>query len=318
MGVSPAYVLRRLLQMLLVMWLVGTIVFFLFRVVPSDPAAITLGIDATQEAKEAYRAQLGLDRPAIVQYLSWLGGLVVGDLGTAFTQGNAPVTTIVFPALIRTLELALAATVIGMLIAVPIGILSAVRSGTAIDRVARSLAIAGFSIPSFWLGILLLLLFAVRLRWFPIGGWSPLADGLGGHLRSLALPALTVGLIMGGILLRFMRASMVEVLREDFVRTARAKGASERRVNYVHALRNAAIPFVTATGMQFGLLVGGMVVVEQVFAWPGLGWLMIQSIKGRGFDVVQGAVLVAAAIFVIVNFLVDLTYAWLDPRISYD
>lgn len=318
MSISKGYLLRRFIQMLIVMWLVGTIVFFIFRVVPSDPAAITLGLDATQEAKDAYRAALGLDRPMIVQYFSWLAGLFRGDLGTAVTQGNIAVVDVVFPALVRTLELAFAATFIGTIIAVPIGILSAVKSGTWIDRLSRSMAIAGFSIPSFWLGILLLLLFSVKLGWFPIGGWVAPSEDLGAHIKTLVLPALTVGLIMGGILLRFMRASMLEVLNEDFIRTARAKGATDRRVNYIHAFRNASIPFVTAAGMQFGLLVGGMVVVEQVFAWPGLGWLMIQSIKSRGFDVVQGAVLISAAVFVIVNLLVDIAYAWLDPRISYD
>lgn len=311
------FLVKRFAHALVTMLIVATAVFLLFRVIPGDPAAMTLGIDASAEAREALRETMGLNQPILVQYWTWLSGLFRGDLGTAFTQGNIAVTDLIIGPLIRTLELAVVATVIALVIAVPLGILSATRSGTWVDQATRIFAMTGFSLPSFWLGIILILVFSQHLRLLPSGGYESFAESPIEYLRHIAMPAGTVGFIMSGIFLRFIRASMVEVLNEDYIRTARAKGAGERRVEYLHALRNALISFVTVVGMQFGLLLGGMVVVEVVFAWPGLGWLLVQTVQARDFNVVQAGVLLAAGTFVLVNTLVDILYTWLDPRIEY-
>lgn len=310
------YFMRRILHGALVMWLVATAVFVIFRIVPGDPASMTLGFDAPPEAYEALREQLGLNDPLIEQYLRWIGNLLRGDLGTSITHGGASVSGLVFPALWRTLELAALSIVLAVLIAVPLGMVSALREGSWIDHAARVVTTLGFSMPTYVLGIGLLLLFALVFPIFPPGGYVPLLEDPMRHLSLLVLPVVTIGSVTAARLTRFMRAGMLEVLSADYVRTARAKGVGERRINYRHAFRNASIPLVTEVGVSFGLLVGGMVVIEQIFSWPGLGFLMIQSILTRAFDVVQLAVLISAAVFVVVNLLVDLTYSWLDPRIA--
>lgn len=305
------------MHMLLVMWMVATLVFFIFRILPGDPAQMILGLEPSKASLEAVRATMGLDRPLLVQYGDWLFRAVQGDLGRSTTQGNMPVSTLVFPALGRTLELAFLGLIIGLLISVPVGVLAARRVGTWVDQVARLFALAGYSMPSYWLAILLMLLFSYRYGVLPAGGYTNPGDGLLQHVRHLVLPVVTVGVVTAAVLTRFMRAGMLEVLRLDYVRTARAKGLAQARVVYGHALRNALLPFVTVVGVNFGALVGGMVVTEQVFAWPGLGWLIIQSITVRSYAVVQGAVLMTAAVFVLVNLIVDVLYAFIDPRISY-
>ncbi|MEX2534587.1 MAG: ABC transporter permease [Trueperaceae bacterium] len=308
---------QRLLHMLLVMWMVATLVFLIFRILPGDPAQMILGLEPSRASLEALREQMGLNRPLYVQYFDWLTSAMRGDLGIAMTQGERPVTAMVIPALFRTLELAGLGIIIGLVVAVPVGIIAAQRSGTWVDQLARFSALAGFSLPSYWLGILLMLTFAYAWDILPAGGYSSIGDGLGKHIQYLILPTVTVGVVTAAILTRFMRAGMMEVLRLDYVRTARAKGLPERVVTYRHALRNALLPFVTVVGINFGALVGGMVVTEQVFAWPGLGWLIIQSINVRSYAVVQGAVLMTAAVFVLVNLIVDILYAFIDPRVSY-
>jgi peptide/nickel transport system permease protein len=310
------YLIRRLLQGLVVMWIVATSVFVIFRIVPGDPAAMTLGFDAPPEAYAALRAELGLDDPLLEQYLRWMGNLLRGDLGTSITHGGADVAGLVFPALGRTLELAVLSILLAVVIAVPLGMMSAIREGTWVDHVARVLATLGFSMPTYVLGIGLLLVFAELVPVLPPGGYVPFSRDPMRHLSQLVLPVITIGTVTAARLTRFMRAGMLEVLHADYVRTARAKGLEERRINYRHALRNASIPLLTEVGVSFGLMVGGMVVIEQIFTWPGLGWLMIQSILTRAFDVVQVAVLVSAAVFVVVNLIVDLAYSWLDPRIA--
>lgn len=310
------YLVRRILHGLLVMWLVATAVFVIFRIIPGDPASMTLGFDAPPEAYQALREELGLNDPLIEQYLRWMGNLLRGDLGTSITHGGASIAGLVFPALWRTLELAGLSMLLAVLIAVPLGMLSAIKEGTWVDHTARVVATLGFSMPTYVLGIGLLLLFALVFPILPPGGYTSLLEDPLRHLSLLVLPVVTIGTVTAARLTRFMRAGMLEVLHADYVRTARAKGLTERRINYRHAFRNAAIPLVTEVGVNFGLLVGGMVVIEQIFSWPGLGFLMIQSILNRAFDVVQLAVLVSAAAFVIVNLLVDLTYSWLDPRIA--
>lgn len=308
----------RLMHMLLVMWMVATLVFLIFRILPGDPAQMILGLEPSKASLDAVRSAMGLDRPVLVQYADWLANAARGDLGRSTTQGNLPVNSLVFPALWRTLELAFLGLIIGLVISVPMGILAARKVGTWIDQVARLVALAGYSMPSYWLAILLMLLFSYHYNVLPAGGYVNPGVSLVDHIRHLILPVVTVGVVTAAVLTRFMRAGMLEVLRLDFVRTARAKGLPQASVVYRHALRNALLPFVTVVGINFGTLVGGMVVTEQVFAWPGLGWLIIQSITVRSYAVVQGAVLMTSAVFVIVNLIVDLLYAFIDPRIAYD
>lgn len=314
---SLAFLVRRLFQMLIVMVFVATAVFVIFRLVPGNPAVLLVGADATPEILAAKEAELGLDRPLYVQYLDWGWGVLQGDFGEAYGSGGIPVSSLLPNPLFRTLELAVISMVLALVISVPLGVLAAVKAGSWLDQFVRAFAVTGFSLPSFVFALLLLNIFAFQLGWFPIGGYVSPSVSLVGHLRTLALPAITVGVTMAGILVRFVYSSMLEVLRADYVRTARSKGLSERVVTTRHALRNAGIPVVTVAGLQFGLLVGGMVIVEVVYSWPGIGQLMVQSISTRAFDVVQAAVLVSAAVFVVVNTLVDILYTILDPRVSY-
>ncbi len=310
------YIARRLLQGVLVMWMVATAVFVIFRIVPGDPAAMTLGFDAPPEAYEAVRRQLGLEDPLLVQYLRWMGNLLRGDLGVAVTQRNVSVASLVFPALLRTLELATLSIIVAVAIAVPLGMIAAIRAGSWIDHIVRFVTTLGFSMPSYVLAIALLLVFGDIFAILPPGGYTSFGDDPVEHLKLLVMPVLTIGTVTAAPLTRFMRAGMLDVLHADYVRTARAKGVEEHRIRYRHAFRNAAIPLTTEVGVSFGMLVGGMVVIEQIFVWPGLGWLMIQSILTRSFDVVQAAVLISAAFFVLINLIVDIGYSILDPRIS--
>lgn len=304
----------KLLQLLVVTWLVATITFFIFRVLPGDPTVAILGLDASPEARELLRQQMGLNRPLLVQYLSWFGGLLHGDLGIAYSHGSVPVADLLWQPLGRTLVLAVSSTVLAVLVSIPLSVLAAVRAGSWLDGATRAVAVTGFALPSFWLGILLLLLFSQKLGWLPAGGYVPFSKSPAGFFESLLLPTVAVSFILTGIFVRFLRSSLLDQLGQDYIRTSRAKGVKRWALWYRHAIRNALIPFVTVVGMQFGLLIGGLVVVEQVFNWPGIGLLMIQGILLRGFEVVQAAVLVTAVICVLVNMLVDLTYRFLDPR----
>lgn len=310
------YLLGRLFQGLIVLLVTATAVFIIFRIVPGDPASITLGFDSSAEAREALRAEMGLDQPLLVQYGTWMGNLLQGDLGRSVTHGNAPVSSVVFPALWRTFELAAVAMAFSLLLAIPLGLVSAVRVGSPIDQIIRVFSTLGFSMPTYVLGIAALVLFAQILPVLPSGGYVPFREDPAEHLRLLVLPVATVGIVMAARLTRFMRAGMLDVLGQDYIRTAYAKGLPPSRVNYIHALRNGSLALVTEAGVNFGLLIGGMVVIEQIFTWPGLGWLMIQSVLNRAYDVVQVAVLVSAAVFVGINLMVDLLYSVLDPRIS--
>lgn len=310
------YLFGRFLQGIVVLLVTATAVFVIFRVVPGDPAAITLGFDSSPEARTALRAEMGLDQPLMVQYRVWMGNLLRGDLGRSITHGNAPVSSVVFPALWKTVELAAAAMAFSLLIAIPLGLIAAVRVGSRTDQVIRVFSTLGFSMPTYVLGIALLILFAQVFPVLPSGGYVPFRTDPVGHVRLLILPVATVGLVMSARLARFMRAGMLDVLNQDYIRTAYAKGLPSSRVNYVHGLRNGSLALVTEVGVNFGLLIGGMVVIEQIFTWPGLGWLMIQSVLNRAYDVVQAAVLVSAAVFVGINLMVDLLYSVLDPRIS--
>lgn len=316
--VSRRFIARRLFHLIPVLFVVSTVVFFAFRVVPGDPAQLILGVDATPEALAAIRHELGLDRPVIVQYGVWLSRALRGDLGISRLEGHRRVVDVLRPKIPVTLELVVVAVGFALTVAIPLGIAAAVQAGRRVDQIARVVAMLGFSTPSYWLAILLMLLFSVKLRWLPAGGYAAPGRDFVGHLQALVLPVVTVGLIQAASLVRFLRAGMLEVLGLDYVRTARAKGLPGRAVIYGHALKNSLISLITVLGTNVGSLIGGLVVTEQIFAWPGLGWQMVTSIQMRDYQVVQGAVLYTALMFVSINLLVDLCYVWLDPRIHYE
>ncbi|MFZ5992972.1 MAG: ABC transporter permease [Deinococcota bacterium] len=310
------FFLRRLVGGLPTLLLVTVMVFALTRVLPGDPALLLLGEEATPELVAKLRDELGLNRPLYVQYASWLGSLLRGDFGRSL-RDNARVAPILWQKLPTTLELALFALLIALLLGIPTGVVAALRRGSATDAGVTVLALSGISVPNFFLGILLVYLFSIRLGWIPPSGYvEPWVD-LRKNLSLMLLPAFTLGTALAGALARFTRNSMLEVLSQDYVRTARAKGLAGRVVIYKHALRNAAIPVVTVIGLQLGGLLGGAVVTEQVFSIPGFGRLVVDSVFNRDFPVLQAVVLFSAIAVFLVNVLIDLLYAAIDPRIRY-
>lgn len=296
---------------------VATLVFFMLRLVPGDPIAAMLADAGSEEAREALIRRLGLDQPVIVQYGKWFWNMLHGDMGTSIYGSNQPVAKIISEALPRTLSLALLSFLVAIVIALPAGIISATRKNTATDNVVSVAAFIGLSMPDFWLAILLIIVFAANLQWLPAIGYVPLSEGLWPWLRHLILPAIAVGTGFSAIMARMIRSSMLEVLQADYMRVAASKGLAERALLLRHALPNALIPVVTVIGIAFALLISGAVVVENVFAIKGLGRVLIQGILNRDYPVVQGAVLVVSAIFVVSNLIVDLLYALIDPRIRY-
>ena len=311
-----AYVVRRLALMLPVAFLVTIGVFALTHLTPGDPALILLGEDRTPESIAAIHHQLGLDQPLYVQYALWLGKIVHLDLGRSVIT-HQPVTIAIGERLPATFELGAVALLWSLLLAIPLGTIAAVRRGSLVDRFATGIAVGGVSIPNFFIGIVLIFVLSVSLRLFPFGGYVPFNKDAYENLRHIVLPAIALGTAGAAINMRFTRSSMIEVLNLDFIRTARAKGASMRRVVFIHALKNALIPVVTIIGLQVGGIIEGAVVTEAVFTWPGVGRLAVESILNRDYTVVQGIVLLAAFSFMFANLLVDLVYGWLDPRISY-
>lgn len=283
-----------------------SVVVFALVHLSGDPVLLMVSPDAPPDVVATMRQALGFDRPLYEQFARYLGNAAHGDLGISLRM-DRPVATLILERLPATLQLTLAALIIAVLVAIPAGIVSAVKRGTVVDRLAMAGAVAGQAVPIFWLALLLIALFGVRLRWLPVYG--------SGSLAHFVLPAVSLSTIIMGRLARLVRSSMLEVLGQDYVRTARAKGLSESRVLAVHALKNASIPIVTLLGLQFAQLLGGAVVTETIFAWPGIGRLVVEAIFNRDFPVVQGVVLVVSLIFVAVNVLVDLSYAVLDPRI---
>ncbi|MGH2534817.1 MAG: ABC transporter permease [Thermomicrobiales bacterium] len=308
------YVLVRFLSMIPVLWVVTLLVFLVGALIPGDPALVLLGVDATPSQIEAAHRNYGLDAPLPVRYLRWLGHLLQGDLGESFFSRRS-VTTLIGQALPVTLQLMLLATAVALAVAVPSAIVSASRRDTWLDVGVKLVAFAGQSVPSFWFGILLISLFAVRLKWLPASGYVAPTEDPAGWLKSLLLPSLTLGLLLAVGLMRYLRASILDVLGLEYVTTARAKGLAERRVMTRHVMRNALIPFTTALGLAFAGLLGGAIVIEQVFALPGMGRLGLDAILARDYRVMQGVVLFVAAGFVVMNFLVDVTYGLLDPRL---
>jgi peptide/nickel transport system permease protein len=308
------YLVGRVLQLVPVLWLIGTIVFVVFRLVPGDPAMLRLGPEASPESLAALRRQMGVDGPIYVQYAAWLLGMLRGDLGKSFISGD-PVWSLVLAKVPASVELALLGLLIGTVVGMPVGVLSAIRQDSWLDNAARTASLFGFCMPRYWLAILLIALFSIELKLTPVAGYAAFGDDPRANLTYALLPALTMGLPIAAVQMRFLRSSMLEVVRQDYVRTARSKGLPERVIIFRHALRNALIPFLSILGLEAGFLLGGSVIVEQIFSWPGIGWLMINSISQRDYPVVQGAVLLSAFVFVFINLLVDVGYAALDPRI---
>lgn len=312
-----AYTLRRLGLALVTLWLASLLVFGALLLIPGNPAQAILGIDATPADLEALEARLGLDKPPAERYLNWLGGVLRGDLGQSIRYETS-ISQLILDRLAITLPIVAASLLFAALIAVPLGILAARKAGSWVDLGVSMAALAGIVLPSFWVGLMFIYVFIVWLQLplpasFPIGGWENPERAI----AALVLPVLTVGLASTALLVRLVRGSVLEVLSQDYVRTARAKGLSERTVVYKHALRNASLPVVTVLGLEFAQLLIATVVVETVFGIPGLGSLSLIAISARDFPLVKGVVLVIAAFIVLMNLLVDLLYAWLDPRVSY-
>ncbi len=310
------YILQRLLLAVVVILGVSFVVFLIVHIVPGDPARVILGAYASNEAVAAIRERLGLDQPFLTQYVKWLGDALQGNLGSSLITSQ-PVGPQLLQRLGPTLELSLASLVVGVAIAFPVGILSAVRPGSKLDIIASFISQIGVSVPSFWMGILLILLFSLGLGWLPPSGYTSFREDLGSWLAHLILPAVTSGIVSASILTRFIRSAMLNVLNQNYIRTARAKGLSESTVTMRHGLRNAMISIVTIIGLQMTALMSGVVIIEVVFAWPGLGRLALDAVLDRDYPLLQGAVLTVAIIVTMVNLAVDILYFFLDPRIEY-
>jgi len=317
-GGLPAYALRRLLLAVPVLFGVSVLVFAVLHLAPGDPAAIMLGAQATKEDVVRLHRDLGLDQPLVVQYVRWIGHVLQGDLGRSIPLGRAvlPEVLLRFKA---TLVLTAGALLIAILLGLSAGIVSAVKQYTWLDRISMGVAVTGVSLPVFWTGIMLIILFALQLRWFPSSGMSsPYGSGVADVLWHLVLPAVTLGTASAAALARLTRSSVLEIIRQDYVRSARAKGLAEHAVIARHVLKNAINPIITVLGLQVGFLLGGAILTETVFSWPGLGSMMVRAIQARDYPLVQGGVLLIATTFVLVNLAVDLLYAVFDPRIRYD
>ncbi|WP_277394598.1 ABC transporter permease [Blastococcus litoris] len=306
--------LRRAGQSLVVLAGVSVLVFSLIHLVKGDPVRLALGTRYSQESYDALRARNGLDLPLVEQYFRWVGHALTGDLGVSFRSGE-PVTRLIAERLPATLTLAFAAILVALAIAIPLGTLSALRPRSLTDRAATVVSQIGISVPDFWLAIVLILVFAGTLGWLPSGGYVPLTEDPLGWFQRLILPTIAVGVVSGSVITRFVRSSVLEALGSDHVRTAQAKGLPGRQVFGWHVLRNALLPLVTVTGVQLAYLLSGVVVVEIVFSWPGLGQLALQAVEARDYPVLQGAVLLFALTFLVINLVVDLLYTRIDPRI---
>ena len=310
------FILRRMGQSVVVLGIVSILVFSMMRWIPGDPIVIMLGDEYSPEAHQRLRTELGLDKPLIVQYLLWIRNVLSGDFGYSYIN-HTPVSTLLYDAFLPTLSLVIGTLIVGILIALPSGVLAAVKRDSPLDYGSMGFAIVGYSMPSFWKGILLIWLFAVTLRWFPTMGYVHPWENLGEGLWRLALPSLTLGTFFAGLVARITRSSLLEVLQQDYIKAATAKGVRRLPIVYKHALRNALIPVVTVIGLQFGTLLGGAVLTETVFNIPGMGRLTVTAIFNREYHVVQGAVLVGVVFVIVVNLMVDIAYAFLNPKIRY-
>ncbi|MEM5501124.1 ABC transporter permease [Ahrensia kielensis] len=308
------YIVRRLLIVLLTLWVASVIIFAMLQVIPGDPAQLMLGINATDDSIAALRSQLGLDVPLLQRYLNWMSGMMVGDFGYSYTYGAA-VGSLIAERVVVSLPLALIALTLSTVIAIPVGIFTASRRGTATDTTAMAITQVGIAIPNFWFAILLVYIFAISFRLVPAGGFPGWDAGLWPALKSLLLPAIALALPQAAILSRVTRSALLDTMAEDYIRTARAKGLTAQHVLWHHALRNALIPVLTILGLQFAFLLAGTIIIENVFYLPGLGRLVFQSIQRLDLMVVQSVVVLLVASVILINFLVDLAYAWADPRL---
>ena len=311
------YIFKRIFMTIPVMVVVALFVFLLLRLSPGDPAAVIAGDYATAEDVQKIREKLGLSEPIFVQFVTWLGSLIQGDLGTSIFS-NKPVTELIAQRLEPTLMLALTTIIFSILVAVPLGTIAAFRAGSWIDRLVMLFSVGGFSVPVFVLGYILIYYFSITWRLLPVQGYrSPFEDGMLPFVQHIILPTLTLSVIYIALLARMTRASVMEVLEEDYIRTARAKGLSEVKILMQHALRNAAVPIVTVIGIGIALLIGGVVVTESVYNIPGLGRLVLDAVLARDYPIIQGLILFFSLIYVLLNLIIDLTYTLFDPRIKY-
>jgi peptide/nickel transport system permease protein len=311
------YIVKRILGLIPVLLCVSVVVFIITRVIPGDPAAVMLGPQATNEAVEALRQKLGLEDPLLVQYGRFLLQLIKGDLGISIAY-HQPVINLILNAFPNTVLLAFAALLIATIVAVPVGIISAVKQYSFFDYFSMTLALVGVSMPVYWLGLMLVLVFSIKLQLFPAIGMGSLENGLGDIISHLVLPSIALSTIPMANFARITRSSMLEVIRQDYIRTARAKGLQEWIVIGKHALKNSMVPLLTVMGMQISMMLSGAVLTETIFAWPGMGRLIVDAIEKRDFMMVQGGVMFLAFIFVMVNLIVDILYVWVNPRINYD
>jgi peptide/nickel transport system permease protein len=311
-----AYVVRRLFATIVVMAVVAFVVFLLLYLTPGDPAAILAGDAATSDDIRRIREKLGLEEPFLVRFGSWVWGLLRGDLGVSIFT-NLPVTHLIGQRIEPTLSLTFCTLVIAVLVAVPLGMVAAARAGTWVDRAVMAFSVAGFSVPVFVLAYILILVFSIQLDWLPVQGYRPIREGLWEWARHLVLPSAALGTVYIALIARMTRASMLDVLAQDYVRTAQAKGLAPGAVLVRHALKNAAVPIATVIGIGIALLIGGAIVTETVFALPGIGRLTVDAILRRDYPVIQGVVLIFSAAYVLVNLAVDLSYMFFDPRIRY-
>lgn len=311
------YLINRLVAAVGVILLVSVLVFIIIRLIPGDPITILLGENLTADARDRLVNKWGLDEPVYMQYLRWMGNIATGDFGVSIRTQDS-VAALLVERLPTTLSLATLSLVIAVLLGLPAGVIAAYRANTPIDGLAMVTALVGLCIPSFWLSLLLILLFSIKLDWLPVSGYVSPLESVTGWIEHLILPSLALGVGLAASISRMTRSAMLDALSQDYVRTARAKGLTEKAAVFVHALRNAMLPIITVIGLQLGFLLGGAVVVEEVFAVPGLGRLLIFGISNRDYPLIQGVVLIFAVSFILVNLVVDLLYSVFDPRIRYD
>jgi len=310
------YIVRRLIATAPVMLIVAVLVFLMLRLTPGDPAAIIAGDNANAEQIAAIRTRLGLDEPIVTQFFIWLGNLLRGDFGESFFFKKT-VAELVASRLEPTLALSVATIVIAVAVAVPLGVLAAYKQGTLVDKIVMGFSVLGFSVPVFVIGYSLIYLFAIKLNWVPVQGYQRIGDGFGGFLQRLILPSITLSIIYIALIARMTRTSVLDVMGEDYIRTARAKGQVEIKVLFKHALKNAAVPIVTVIGLGIALLIGGVVVTESVFSIPGLGRLTVDAVLARDYPTIQAVILLFSFVYVLINLLVDVAYTLFDPRIRY-
>jgi peptide/nickel transport system permease protein len=310
------YVLRRVLSTVPVMVIVAVLVFLMLRLTPGDPAAIIAGDNANAEQVALIRNRLGLDEPILTQFFIWFGNILRGDFGESFFFKKT-VSELIASRLEPTLALSVSTTILAVLIAVPLGVLAAYRRGSLVDKIVMGFSVLGFSVPVFVIGYGLIYLFAIKLNWFPVQGYQRIADGIPGFLQRLVLPSLTLSVIFVALIARMTRTSVLDVMGEDYIRTARAKGQVERIVLFRHALRNAAVPIITVIGFGIALLIGGVVVTESVFTIPGIGRLTVDAVLARDYPTIQAVILMFSFVYVLINLAIDLVYRVFDPRIRY-